>query len=50
LLAPFLLVGIIVAALDRGFMQNQPSSTSSIVVVSFTTLLMFGAVIGMFVF
>jgi hypothetical protein len=50
LLAPFLLVGIIVAALDRGLMQDQPSSTFSIVVVFFATLLMFGAVIDMFVF
>jgi hypothetical protein len=50
LLASFLLVGIIVAALDRGLMQDQASSTSSVVVVFFATLLMFGAVIDMFVF
>jgi hypothetical protein len=50
LLAPFLLVGIIVAALDRRLMQDQPSSISSIVVVSFATRLAFGAVIDIFVF
>jgi NRAMP (natural resistance-associated macrophage protein)-like metal ion transporter len=50
LLAPFLLLGIILAALDRTLMKGQPSSTSSIAVVSLATLLMFAAAIGMFVF
>ena len=50
LLAPFLLVGIILVALDRKIMKEQPSSISSIVVVSLAMLLMFGAAIGMFVF
>lgn len=50
LLAPFLLLGIIFAALDRKLMKDQPSSIPSIVVVSLATLLMFGAAIGMFVF
>jgi NRAMP (natural resistance-associated macrophage protein)-like metal ion transporter len=50
LLAPFLLVGIILVALDRKIMKGQPSSISSIVVVSLAMLLMFGAAIGMFVF
>ena len=50
LLAPFLLLGIIFAAVDRKLMKNQPSSIPSIVVVSLATLLMFGAAIGMFVF
>ena len=50
LLAPFLLLGIIFAAVDRKLMKGQPSSIASIVVVSLATLLMFGAAIGMFVF
>jgi NRAMP (natural resistance-associated macrophage protein)-like metal ion transporter len=50
LLAPFLLLGIIFAAADRKLMKSQPSSIPTIVVVSFATLLMFGAAIGMFVF
>lgn len=50
LLAPFLLVAILIAALNRGLMKNQPSSIASAVVVSIATLLMFGAAIGMFVF
>jgi NRAMP (natural resistance-associated macrophage protein)-like metal ion transporter len=50
LLAPFLLLGIIFAAVDRKLMKDQPSSIPSIVVVSLATLLMFGAAIGMFVF
>jgi NRAMP (natural resistance-associated macrophage protein)-like metal ion transporter len=50
LLAPFLLLGIIFAARDRKLMKDQPSSLPSIVVVSVTMLLMFGAAIGMFVF
>jgi Mn2+/Fe2+ NRAMP family transporter len=50
LLAPFLLLGIILAALDRTLMKGQPSSTSSIAVVSLAMLLMFAAAIGMFVF
>jgi NRAMP (natural resistance-associated macrophage protein)-like metal ion transporter len=50
LLAPFILLGIIFAARDRKLMKDQPSSLPSIVVVSVTMLLMFGAAIGMFVF
>jgi NRAMP (natural resistance-associated macrophage protein)-like metal ion transporter len=50
LLAPFLLLGIILAALDTSLMKGQPSSRASIAVVSLATLLMFGAAIGMFVF
>lgn len=50
LLAPFLLLGIILAALDRTLMKGQPSSTSSIAVVSLAMLLMIAAAIGMFVF
>jgi NRAMP (natural resistance-associated macrophage protein)-like metal ion transporter len=50
LLAPVLLLGIILAALDRTLMKGQPSSMPSVVVVSLATLLMFGAAIGMFAF
>jgi NRAMP (natural resistance-associated macrophage protein)-like metal ion transporter len=49
-LAPFLLVGILIAASDRRLMQGQPSSWVSRAVVALTTLLMFGAAIGMFIF
>jgi NRAMP (natural resistance-associated macrophage protein)-like metal ion transporter len=49
-LAPFLLVAILLVALDRTVMKGQPSSVSSAIVVSIATLLMFGAAIGMFVF
>jgi NRAMP (natural resistance-associated macrophage protein)-like metal ion transporter len=50
LLAPFLLVGILMVASDSKIMNNQPSSYLSRVVVSITTLLMFGAAVGLFVF
>ncbi len=50
LLAPFLLLGILLVAKDRGIMKGQPSSKLSLIVVSVTTLIMFGAVFGMFFF
>ena len=50
LLAPFLLVGVWLVASDRKIMQNQPSSRLALVSVGLTTLLMFAAAIGMFVF
>jgi NRAMP (natural resistance-associated macrophage protein)-like metal ion transporter len=50
LLAPFLLVGILLVATDKIIMNNQPSSLLGRAVVGITTLLMFGAAIGMFVF
>jgi NRAMP (natural resistance-associated macrophage protein)-like metal ion transporter len=50
LLAPFLLVAIIAVASDRKIMRGQPSSGLSRTVVVVTTLLMFFAAIGMFVF
>lgn len=50
LLAPFLLVGILLVASDRKIMNGQPSSFLGRAVVSLTTLLMFAAAIGMFVF
>jgi len=50
LLAPFLLVGILIAASDHKIMNGQPSSMLSRAVVALATLVMFGAAIGMFVF
>ena len=50
LLAPFLLVGVWLVASDRTIMQNQPSSRLGLVSVGLTTLVMFAAAIGMFVF
>ena len=50
LLAPFLLVGVWLVASDRKIMQNQPSSRLALVSVGLTTLVMFAAAIGMFVF
>jgi Mn2+/Fe2+ NRAMP family transporter len=49
-LAPFLLVGILIAASDRHLMHGQPSSPLARVVVGITALVMFAAAIGMFVF
>jgi Mn2+/Fe2+ NRAMP family transporter len=48
-LAPFLLVGILIAASDRKLMQGQPSSWLSRIVVGIVTLGMFGAAAAMFV-
>jgi NRAMP (natural resistance-associated macrophage protein)-like metal ion transporter len=48
-LAPFLLVGILVAASDRKLMQGQQSSWLSRIVVGIVTLGMFGAAAAMFV-
>jgi Mn2+/Fe2+ NRAMP family transporter len=50
LLAPFLLVGLYLIATDKAIMQGQTSSMLSRWVVIVTTVLMFGAGIGMFVF
>jgi NRAMP (natural resistance-associated macrophage protein)-like metal ion transporter len=50
LLAPFLLVAILVVAMDKKLMQGQPSSRLSLVAVSITTVAMFAAGIAMFVF
>ena len=47
-LAPFLLVGILMAARDATIMKKQPSSLLSQVVVGVTTLAMFAAAFGMF--
>jgi Mn2+ and Fe2+ transporters of the NRAMP family len=49
-LAPFLLVGILIAASDSKLMRGQPSSKLGKSVVGVTTVVMFGAAIGMFVF
>ncbi len=50
LLAPFLLLGILAVATDRVLMQGQPSSRLGRTIVAITTVAMFGAAIGMFVF
>lgn len=50
LLAPFLLAGILVVAVDSEVMRGQPSSRLGTVVVGLTALLMFAAAVGMFVF
>ncbi|MFL5563182.1 MAG: NRAMP family divalent metal transporter [Gemmatimonadaceae bacterium] len=47
-LAPFLLVGILIAASDRALMHGQPSSPLARAVVGVTAVLMFGAAIAMF--
>jgi Mn2+/Fe2+ NRAMP family transporter len=49
-LAPFLLVGVLLVAIDKKIMHKKPSSPLAIVAVSVTTLLMFAAAIAMFVF
>ena len=48
-LAPFLLVGILIAASDRTLMHGQPSPLLGRVVVGVTTVVMFAAAIGMFI-
>ena len=49
-LAPFLLLAILFVARDAKLMRGQPSSHLGFVAVCVTTLLMFFAAIGMFVF
>lgn len=49
LLAPFLLVAILVVAADKKLMHGQPSSRLGWSIVAFTTLVMFGAGVAMFV-
>jgi Mn2+/Fe2+ NRAMP family transporter len=49
-LAPFLLVGILIAASDRKLMHDQPSPFLGRLVVGVTAFVMFAAAIGMFVF
>jgi len=49
LLAPFLLVGIVIAASDRRLMQGQPSSRLGRAVVGVTTVAMFAAAVALFV-
>ncbi len=48
-LAPFLLTGVLLVAVDRRIMRNQPSSPLALAAVGLTTLAMFGAAIAMFV-
>lgn len=49
-LAPFLLVGVWLIASDKQIMRGQVSSLPTRITVGLTTLLMFGAAVGMFVF
>ena len=49
-LAPFVLVALLLVASDPRIMHGQVSSRLTRVVVALTTLLMFGAAIGMFIF
>src|SRR5205823_14136265 len=49
-LAPFLLVGILIAASDQKLMEGQPSSWLSRIIVGITILVMFGAAAAMFIF
>lgn len=50
LVAPFLLAALLVVASDRKLMGGKPSSMLSRVIVGITTVFMFGAAVGMFVF
>jgi NRAMP (natural resistance-associated macrophage protein)-like metal ion transporter len=50
LLAPFLLIGILLVATDSKLMKGQPSTGFARAAVAVTTLLMFAAAVGMFVF
>ncbi|HLN79930.1 MAG TPA: Nramp family divalent metal transporter [Thermoanaerobaculia bacterium] len=50
LLAPFLLVGILLAATDSRLMRGQPSSRVGRVVVAVAAALMFGAAAGVLIF
>jgi Mn2+/Fe2+ NRAMP family transporter len=47
-LAPFLLVGILIAASDKELMHDQPSSRLGRIVVGLTAVVMFAAAIAMF--
>lgn len=47
-LAPFLLIGVLLVAVDRRIMRNQPSSPLALAAVGVTTVAMFAAAIGMF--
>lgn len=48
-LAPFILLGVFFVIRDRVIMKNQPASRLGQIAVGVTTLLMFGAALGMFV-
>jgi Mn2+/Fe2+ NRAMP family transporter len=50
LLAPFVLVAVLLVATDYKLMHKKPSSPLAITTVAVTTLLMFAAAVGMFVF
>ncbi len=48
-LAPFLLIGILVAASDRKLMQGQPSSWTARIIVGVAAFVMFAAAAAMFI-
>ncbi len=50
LLAPFLLLAIFFVVRDKTLMKGQPASWLGQLVLALTTILMFGAAIGMFIF
>jgi NRAMP (natural resistance-associated macrophage protein)-like metal ion transporter len=50
LLAPFLIVLLLLVAMDKKLMENQPSSRLAQIVVGITAVLMFAAGIAMFIF
>ncbi len=50
ILAPFLLLALLLVTNDRRVMRNQPSSRLARTAVSVTTVIMFAAAIGMFIF
>ena len=50
LLAPFVLVAVLIIATDYNLMHKKPSSPLALATVALTTLLMFAAAVGMFVF
>ena len=50
IIAPFLLVGILFVASDRWIMLGNPISWFARCVLAVTSLIMFGATVGMFVF
>lgn len=49
-LAPFILLGILLVAANPVIMRQKQSSKFSQIIVAITTILMFGAAVGMFIF
>lgn len=50
LLAPFLLLGILWVLMDKQLMRNQSGSFYGKILIALTTIMMFGAAVGMFVY